>query len=102
MTTTTQLVLRVLLTDPTAEFYGLEICERADLLPGTAYPILVRLQTAGWLASRWEEIDPAQEKRPARRYYRLTQDGITEATAALARYESRRGHASKPVTDPSS
>src|SRR6185369_2300432 len=26
----------------------------------------------GWLRSRWEEIDPRQEKRPRRRYDRMT------------------------------
>jgi DNA-binding PadR family transcriptional regulator len=39
----------------------------------------------GWLTSRWEEIDPRAEGRPARRCYRLTPDGLQLAKAALAR-----------------
>ena len=36
------------------------------------------------MASRWEDVDPRAEKRPARRYYRLTADGAVAASAALA------------------
>ena len=50
-----------------------------------AIPILARLETVGWLTSRWEDIDPRAEGRPARRYYRLTPDGLELARAALAR-----------------
>ena len=48
------------------------------------YPILLRLEHEGWVASHWEDIDPRAEKRPARRYYRLTagvaaEDGSTSS-----------------------
>jgi PadR family transcriptional regulator PadR len=44
----------------------------------------------GWLSSRWEDIDPTIEGRPARRYYRLTPDGALQARQALAgAYQSR-------------
>jgi PadR family transcriptional regulator PadR len=39
----------------------------------------------GRLTSRWEEIDPRAEGRPARRYYRLTPDGLELARSALTR-----------------
>jgi hypothetical protein len=48
-------------------------------------PILARLETVGWLTSRWEDIDPRAEGRPTRRYYQLTPNGIELARAALAR-----------------
>jgi hypothetical protein len=35
------------------------------------------------VTSRWEDIDPRAEKRPARRYYRLTAGGAVQASAAL-------------------
>ena len=57
----------------------------AGLPSGTVHPILARLETVGWLESRWEEIDPRAEGRPARRYYHLTPDGIELARSALAR-----------------
>jgi DNA-binding PadR family transcriptional regulator len=85
MTIPTQLVLRALLSDPARELYGVEIGHAAGLPSGTVHPILARLEGVGWLESRWEEIDPRAEGRPARRYYRLTPDGLELAGAALAR-----------------
>ncbi|WP_410601254.1 PadR family transcriptional regulator [Amycolatopsis sp. lyj-90] len=85
MTLPTQLVLRVLLDDPSQERYGLEISSAAGLASGTIHPILARLESLGWLESRWEEVDPKTEGRPRRRYYRLSPDGVALAGAALAR-----------------
>src|SRR5436305_2414415 len=84
LTVQVQLVVQALLRDPAREMYGLELSEETGLQPGTVYPILLRLEHEGWVASRWEDIDPRTEKRPARRYYRLTADGAFEASAALA------------------
>src|SRR6059058_1267535 len=85
MTIPTQLVLAALLGEPEREVYGVEIGERAGLRSGTVHPILARLEGAGWLQSRWEDIDPRAEGRPPRRYYRLTADGAHAAGSALAR-----------------
>jgi DNA-binding PadR family transcriptional regulator len=84
MTIPTQRVLESLLDDPERERYGLEIGEVAGLRSGTVHPILARLEGVGWLTSRWEDVDPQTEGRPARRYYRLTGDGVLAARAALA------------------
>jgi hypothetical protein len=67
-----------------------EIGAAAGLPSGTVHPILARLETVGWLTSRWEEIDPRAEGRPARRYYHLTPDGAELARAALA-YQASAG-----------
>jgi len=92
MTLQTQLVLRALLEDPAKQRYGLELCELAGLPSGTIYPILARLEQAGWVDSVWE--DPAvheDQGRPRRRFYRITQDGAVQAREALARaYRSRK------------
>ena len=85
MTIPTQLVLRALLANPAQELYGVEIGAAAGLPSGTVHPILARLETVGWLTSRWEEIDPRVEGSPACRYDRLTADGIELARAARAR-----------------
>lgn len=85
MTIPTQLVLRALLEDPTREMYGLKICEVAGLPSGTVHPILARLEAVGWLASRWERLDPAEQGRPRRRYYRLHPNSLGVVQAALAR-----------------
>lgn len=84
MTLPTQLVLRAMLTDPTREMYGLEICAVAGLPSGTIHPILARLERLGWAESRWEDIDASQEGRPKRRYYKFTEDGAERARIALA------------------
>jgi len=48
--------------------------------------------------SRWEEIDPRAEGRPARRYYRLTADGVESARTALAlAYRPARAPRFRPV-----
>jgi DNA-binding PadR family transcriptional regulator len=85
MTIPTQLVLRALLAEPSKELYGVEIGQAAGLPSGTVHPILARLETVGWLESRWEDIDPREQGRPARRYYRLTTAGMELARSALAR-----------------
>jgi PadR family transcriptional regulator PadR len=85
MTLPTQLVLRAFLVESTAEFYGSEIGEAAGLMSGTVHPILARLEAAGWVDSRWEDVDPQVVGRPVRRYYRMTGTGVEQARAALAR-----------------
>jgi PadR family transcriptional regulator PadR len=85
MTLPTQLVLRAMLQDPSGERYGLEICAEAGLASGTIHPILARLEQIGWLESRWEDVDPSEEGRPRRRYYRFSRDGAEHARFALAR-----------------
>jgi PadR family transcriptional regulator, regulatory protein PadR len=85
MTIPTQRVLRALLANPAHDMYGLQICAEAELPTGTIHPILARLENEyGWLTSHWEDIDPAKEGRPRRRYYRLTEDGAECARIALA------------------
>lgn len=91
MTLQTQLVLRALLAEPVAERYGLQICQETGLPSGTIYPIVARLEQAGWVESRWE--DPGEHVaagRPRRRYYRLTGDGAEHARSALARVHRSR------------
>jgi PadR family transcriptional regulator len=85
MTIATQLVLRALLAVPASELYGSQIGEAAGLMSGTVHPILARLEAAGWVESRWEDIDPRAAARPARRYYRLTAEGADAARDMLAR-----------------
>jgi PadR family transcriptional regulator, regulatory protein PadR len=76
-------VLRVLLEDPMAEHYGLEIGKAAGLVGGSLYPLLLRLEQAGILVSDWEEADPSEARRPRRRLYRLTSQGTEYARQAL-------------------
>jgi DNA-binding MarR family transcriptional regulator len=93
MTLPTQLVLRALLENPAQERYGLELCRMAGLESGTIHPILARLEAAGWVDSSWENVDPSEQGRPRRRYYRLNPDGAERARDALARASAKSASA---------
>jgi PadR family transcriptional regulator PadR len=84
ITIPTARILAALLAEPDADRYGLELMQATGLASGSLYPILHRLQGAGWVEARWEQIDPGAEGRPARRFYRLTADGVVNARQALA------------------
>jgi PadR family transcriptional regulator, regulatory protein PadR len=77
------------------------VWEEPGLPPGTASPILLRLEHEGWVTSRWEDIDPRAEKRPARRYYRLTAGGAAAASAALAAARRPKGTALRRLAEES-
>ena len=83
MTLPTLKVLAALMADPLGEHYGLELCRTAGLPGGTIYPVLARLEQAGWLISEWEDIDEHRAGRRRRRYYRLTDEGAQRAQHAL-------------------
>src|SRR4051794_37086982 len=89
-------VLAAVLGDPHGDHYGLELIKATGLPSGTLYPILLRLERAGWVQSRWEDIDPVQARRPARRFYQLTADGAVRARASLARLHEQTRTVSMP------
>jgi PadR family transcriptional regulator PadR len=64
--------------------HGLELIKGTGYKSGTIYPILERLEIAGWLEAEWENVDPSVEKRPRRRNYRLTGEGERCAVAELS------------------
>ena len=68
------------MSSPRDELSGAEIGRFAKLASGTLYPILLRLEEAGWLASRWEVEDPRELRRPRRRFYRVTGVGARKAS----------------------
>lgn len=98
MTIPSRLLLETLLADPARAMYGAEIGAEAGLPSGTVHPILARFEALRWLESRWEDIDPRVEGRPARRYYRLTAHGVEAARSAVARaYRPTRDLRPRPV-----
>jgi PadR family transcriptional regulator, regulatory protein PadR len=80
----TQAVLAALLHDVARPHYGLEMGKAAGLPSGTIYPILARLERAGWVKSELEQIDPKAAGRRARRYYTLTARGETFARTEIS------------------
>jgi DNA-binding PadR family transcriptional regulator len=87
-------VLRSFLDDTDRHRFGYDLMKDTALKSGTLYPILARLQKAGWIESEWETIDEKAEGRPARRFYRLNPDGAAAARVALAELHARLGVAS--------
>lgn len=83
ISTDTLKVLGTMLEDPIAWHYGLRLSKEAGIASGTVYPMLARLEGAGWLESKWEETGPDNEGRPRRRLYRLTGAGERAASERL-------------------
>jgi DNA-binding PadR family transcriptional regulator len=77
-------VLEAFLENPANELSGADVFERCRLASGTLYPILLRLESAGWFVSRWESVDPSRAGRPRRRFYRLTATGLRRASEVFA------------------
>ncbi|MFN0096788.1 MAG: PadR family transcriptional regulator [Dehalococcoidia bacterium] len=87
-----------------AEFHGYLIAgkvkERAETKSltahGTLYKALDRMQTAGLIASRWEDPQvAADEERPRRRFYHVTASGEgalvdAQERAAIAKLASQQ------------
>ena len=78
--------LESFLENPTDELSGADVQKRCGLASGTLYPILLRLESAGWFVSRWEAVDPASVGRPRRRLYRLTPAGLARASEVFASF----------------
>jgi PadR family transcriptional regulator PadR len=77
-------VLRVFLDDVSTTRYGYDLMRQTGFPSGKLYPILARLQRAGWLIREREDIDPAVEGRPVRALYRLSPAGVRAARTELA------------------
>jgi PadR family transcriptional regulator PadR len=84
-------VLEAFLENPNRELSGSDVQRRGSLASGTLYPILIRLESAGWFVSRWEEISPTDAGRPRRRLYRLTPSGLARSSAVFATLSFGRG-----------
>jgi PadR family transcriptional regulator, regulatory protein PadR len=82
----TMKVLESFLDNPTDTLSGADVQRRSGLASGTLYPILLRLEAAGWFVSQWESIDPAAVGRPRRRLYRLTPSGLARASEVFASF----------------
>jgi len=74
-----RMVLAVLLDAGGRWSHGYELARLADVKSGTLYPLLIRLETQGYLEAEWQQ--PAEGGRPPRHAYRLTASGVRLAQA---------------------
>ena len=84
------------------ESYGYEVVQRlhqvglADVLEGTVYPALARLEREGRVTARLV----ASNAGPARKYYRPTAEGYAALTAGSADWTSLVNVVSAVLTSP--
>jgi PadR family transcriptional regulator, regulatory protein PadR len=73
------------------ESYGYEVVQRLrgegldDLMEGTVYPAMARLEREGWVSSR---LLPSQSG-PARKYYRPTAEGYAALAVGKRTWEAQ-------------
>jgi PadR family transcriptional regulator len=92
------LVALAILSKPDDRLWGYDLSKETGLRSGVLYPILHRMLDEGWLVDGWEDLDPAIDKRPARRYYQLTEEGSRQLGALLqSAGTDRRFAALKPA-----
>lgn len=92
ITPATALVLEALLS--AEKVWGLQIVKDVGKKPGTVYPILDRLEAAGWVQGEWDTTE--DRKGPRRRYYRLTADARPLALDYVRAQRGRMRLASRP------
>jgi len=83
MTGPTLKVLGELMSSALLGMSGADISRTTGIPSGTLYPILIRLEKAGWLSSEWEAGDPSTLGRPRKRLYKMTTLGTRAAKSAF-------------------
>lgn len=81
--------------------WGLLVVRETGRAAGTVYPILDRLERAGWVTSSWEEA--TVRSGPRRRLYVFTAEGAVAAADLVAEHSSAqsgspRRRRARPVT----
>jgi DNA-binding PadR family transcriptional regulator len=77
-------VLKVFLEDPNQPRYGFELMKLTGMASGSLYPMLAKLEGAGWLTKGKEDIDPRAAGRPPRMHYKITGAAVSAARIQLA------------------
>lgn len=87
--------------------YGYALSRETELMSGTLYPILMRLEQRGWLETQWEklqenpqELNQGRAGRPPRHMYRLTASGRAWATEALAAARGSKAKSARAALKP--
>ncbi|OSM42682.1 PadR family transcriptional regulator [Nesterenkonia sp. PF2B19] len=81
-------VLRVFLEQLGEELWGLKVIQLTGRPAGSVYPILDKLESAGWVESQWDTDE--QRRGPRRRLYVLAAEARTPARRYVAKAETRQ------------
>lgn len=92
VTPATAQVLEALLSAESV--WGLQIVKDTGKKPGTVYPILDRLESAGWVQGEWDTTEV--RKGPRRRYYRLMAEARPLAQQYVREQQSKVPSAPQP------
>ncbi|MGA8047551.1 MAG: helix-turn-helix transcriptional regulator [Dermatophilaceae bacterium] len=76
------------------QIWGLQVIKESGRAPGTVYPILERLERAGWIRSEWE--DDKARPGPRRRLYEFTAEGAAAAVELLVERDARQASGKRP------
>jgi PadR family transcriptional regulator, regulatory protein PadR len=77
--------------------YGFDIMEATGLPSGTVYPALKRFERLKFVRGTWENQRQARlSRRPARRYYELTETGRKYLGIAVERFPALAAPAAVP------
>jgi PadR family transcriptional regulator, regulatory protein PadR len=91
-------VLKIFLEDPAQPRYGFELMKLTGMASGSLYPMLARLEEAGWLTRGKENIDPHVVGRPPRLHYTIEGAAAIAARHELAKLSNQyRPPAAAPV-----
>jgi len=77
-------IMEIFLEDPARHWYGLELIQHTGIGSGTLYPILYKLEKAGWLFRSVEDVNLSIVRRPARVNYLVTEAGEVAIRIYLA------------------
>ncbi|WP_089407119.1 helix-turn-helix transcriptional regulator [Granulicella rosea] len=91
ITAQTLSVLTLFLASADTGFAGADIARETGLRSGTLYPLLFRLERAGWLSSAWEDGIASEMGRPRRRTYLMTAQGRRQTQAICAQLSEMIG-----------
>jgi len=89
-------LLDLMESDISREWYGFELMRATGLQSGVVYPVLARLERAGWLIRWADDIETREPGRPPRRLCRLTEEGQRVARAVLTKRGVRIAPADTP------
>lgn len=80
-----RLLFQALLDVAPEDSYGFGLIHGSGVSAGSGYAILRSFEREGLVDSWWEDLDPSEEGRPARRYYQLNAEGRRVAQRETAK-----------------